>query len=74
MRDLLSGGVSADGNTLVLSRLTSGQGPSITVVIKQGQSGLSTADVSGTYAIATQGNSGDTGSLWAITFDGAGNP
>ena len=69
----LTGGVSADGNTLVLSQLTSGQRPSITVGIKQGQSGFTTADVSGTYAIATQENSGDTGSLWAITFDGAGN-
>jgi hypothetical protein len=69
----LTGGVSADGNTLVLSQLTSGQNPSITVGIKQGQSGFTTADVSGTYTMAAQGNSGDTGSLWGITFDGAGN-
>ena len=69
----LTGGVSVDGNTLVLSQLTSGQGPSITVGIKQGNSGLTTANVSGTYTIVTQENSGNKGSLWAITFDGAGN-
>jgi hypothetical protein len=64
--------VSADRNALVLSQLTSGQEPSITVGIKQRQSG-STADVIGTYTIATQENSGDDGTLSAITFDGAGN-
>ena len=69
----LTGGLSADGNTLVLSQLTSGQGPSITVGIKQGQGAFTIDGVSGTYAIVTQENSGDTGSLWAITFDGAGN-
>jgi hypothetical protein len=69
----LTGGVSADGNTLVISQLTSGQGPSITVGIKQRQSSFTIADLSGTYTIATQENSGDTGSLWTIAFDGAGN-
>jgi hypothetical protein len=45
----------------------------MTVGIKQGQSGLTTADISGTYEIATLENSADAGSLLAITFDGTGN-
>jgi hypothetical protein len=69
----LSGGVSADGDTLVLSQLTSGQKPSITVGIKPAQSGLTIQDVLGTYAIARQESSGDKGSLLTLTFDGAGN-
>jgi hypothetical protein len=68
----LTGGVSADGNSLVLSQLTAGQGPSITVGIKQG-SGLTAATVSGNYTLVTQENSGNKGSLWTMTFDGAGN-
>jgi hypothetical protein len=69
----LSGGLSVDGNTLVLSQLTSGQGPSITVGVRQGQNGFSTADASGVYAIAALGNSGGSGSLWYVTFDPKGN-
>jgi hypothetical protein len=68
----LTGGVSADRYTLVLSQLTSGQAPSITVGLKQVQSGFTDADLNGTYAVVTQENSGDTGTLWAISFDGAG--
>ena len=69
----LTGGMSADGDTLVLSQLTSGQAPSIAVGVRVGEAGVLTDSVSGTYAIATQENSGDSGTLWAISFDGAGN-
>jgi len=43
------------------------------VGLKQSQSAVTTADLSGTYELATQESSGDKGSLRAITFDGAGN-
>ncbi len=69
----LTGGLSGDGDTLVLSQLTPGQGPSIAVGARVGEAGVLTADVSGTYAIVTQENSGDSGTLWALSFDGAGN-
>ncbi len=69
----LSGGLSVDGNTLLLSQLTSAQGPSITLGVRQGQSGFSMADASGDYAVVVQENSGDSSSLWTLVFDDKGN-
>jgi len=69
----LSGGVSADGKTLVLSQLTSGQNPSITVGIQQAQGAQTTAALAGTFEVATLENSADEGSLWSIDFDSKGN-
>lgn len=67
----LTGGISADGNTLVLGQTTSGQAPAISVGIKQGQSNFTNADISGLYAVASYGNSGVTGSLGTFAFDGS---
>jgi len=69
----LTGGISADGYSLVLSQLTAGQGPSIAVGIKQGQSGFNNGNVIGTYKLVTHENSGDSGVLLTIAFDGAGH-
>ena len=41
----LSGGISADGKTLVLSQLTAGQPSAFAVGIKQGQTNFTNADV-----------------------------
>ena len=67
----LSGGISADGKTLVLSQLTAGQASAFAVGIKQGQTNFTNADVVGTYNIVNYtGNSAD---LLTLDFDGAGN-
>ena len=70
----LSGGISADGKTLVLSPLTAGQPSAFVVGIKQGQTNFTSADVVGTYRIVTY--SGPTfyiAELMTVDFDGAGN-
>ncbi|HKC15255.1 MAG TPA: hypothetical protein VKC11_00990 [Steroidobacteraceae bacterium] len=69
----LAGGIGTGGNRFVLSQLTAGQGPSFTVGVKQGQSTFTNASVSGAYQLVTHENSGDSGVLLKITFDGAGN-
>jgi len=68
----LTGGVSADGNTLVLAQTTAGQSPAITVGIKQGQSNFSNLDAHATYAVASYDGSGTDGGLWTLAFDGSG--
>jgi hypothetical protein len=45
----LSGGISADGKTLVLSQLTAGQPSAFAVGIKQGQTDFTNTDVVGNY-------------------------
>jgi hypothetical protein len=67
----LSGGISADGKTLVLSQLTAGQPSAFAVGIKQGQTNFTNADVVGTYKIIKY----DLYTTWLATldFDGAGN-
>src|SRR5450432_2090099 len=64
----LSGGISADGKTLVLSQLTAGQPSAFAVGIKQGQTNFTNADVVGTYNILTyQAYSAE---LATLDFDG----
>jgi hypothetical protein len=75
----LTGGLSADGNTLVASRTTTGFGPSVLFGIKQGQSNFSNANLMGAYKMiqfVTRDiidGAGDRGGLSTVTFDGAGN-
>jgi hypothetical protein len=69
----LSGGVSADGNTLVLVQTTAGQPPAITLGIKQGQTTFVNGDMNAVYAMASYDGSGSHGILTTLTFDGAGN-
>ena len=65
-----TGGISADGKTLVLSQLTAAQPAEFAVGIKQGQSTLTNADVIGTYMIIYY--DGFTDILLTLSFDGAG--
>ena len=67
----LSGGISADGKTLVLSQLTAGQPSAFAVGIKQGQTNFTNADVVGTYNIVNY--TGNSAELATLDFDGAGN-
>jgi hypothetical protein len=67
----LSGGISADGKTLVLSQLTAGQPSAFAVGIKQGQTNFTNADVVGTYNIVNY--TGNSAELATLSFDGAGN-
>jgi hypothetical protein len=67
----LSGGISADGETLVLSQLTAGQPSAFVVGIKQGQTNFTNADVIGTYNIVNY--TGNSAELATLSFDGAGN-
>jgi len=67
----LSGGISADGRTLVLSQLTAGQLSAFAVGIKQGQTNFTNADVVGTYKIVNYTRC--TAELATLDFDGAGN-
>ena len=67
----LSGGISADGKTLVLSQLTAGQPSAFAVGIKQGQTNFTNADVVGTYNIVTY--RAYSAELATLDFDGAGN-
>ena len=67
----LSGGISADGRTLVLSQLTAGQPSAFAVGIKQGQTNFTNADVVGTYNIVNY--TGNSAELATFDFDGAGN-
>ncbi len=73
----LSGNVSADGNTLVLANMTSGEPPSMTVAIKEGGTTFSAASLQGSFTMASLNNSGSSGlgsgGLLTLTFDGAGN-
>jgi hypothetical protein len=67
----LSGGISANGKTLVLSQLTAGQPSAFAVGIKQGQTNFTNADVVGTYNIVN--HTGHSADLLTLDFDGAGN-
>ncbi len=69
----LTGYVSPDGNTVLLSPFTSGQDPGIIVGVKQGQSDFTVQNLAGTFAVATYGTPADGGSVETLTFDGAGN-
>lgn len=68
----LSGGLSADGNALVLIQTTPGQSPSLTVGVKQGQGNSDVADLNDCYAVTSYGSSGDDGGLWTLRFNGSG--
>jgi len=67
----LSGGISADGRTLVLSQLTAGQPSAFAAGVKQEQTNLTNADVVGTYDIFNYGRY--FVEWWNLSFDGAGN-
>jgi hypothetical protein len=67
----LSGGISADGKTLVLSQLTAGQPSAFVVGIKQGQNNFTNADVVGTYNIVNY--TGNSAELATLSFDGTGH-
>jgi large repetitive protein len=67
----LSGGISADGKTLVLSQLTAGQPSAFAVGIEQGQTNFTNADVVGTYNIVNY--TGNSAEFATLDFDGAGN-
>jgi hypothetical protein len=71
----ITGGLSADSNTLVASQTTSGESPSVLLGIKQGQSDFSNANLRGTYKVAAYNYDyvGDGSELSDVTFDGAGN-
>jgi large repetitive protein len=68
----LTGGLSADGNALLLAQLTPGQSPGISVAIKQGPTDFVNANMNGTYAVASYDESGTDGALWALAFNGSG--
>ena len=71
----ITGGLSADGSTLVVGQTTSGESPSVQFGIKQGQSNFSNANLTGPYKVAAYhyGDAGDGSDLSDVTFDGAGN-
>jgi hypothetical protein len=71
----LTGGLSADGNTLVASRTTAGFGPIVLFGIKQGQNNFSNANLTTAYEIINfeAGETGARGGLSTMTFDGGGN-
>jgi hypothetical protein len=69
----LTGGVSADGNTLVLVQTSAGQTPAITLGIKQGQADFVNGDMNAVYALASYGRSGAYGTLATLAFNGVGN-
>jgi hypothetical protein len=68
-----SGGVSADGNTILIANLQAGTIPSVAVEIKQGQTNFTNADFSGIYQVVSITGSGDSGSSLTLTADGAGS-
>ncbi len=65
-----TGGISADGKSLVLSQLTAAQPAEFAVGIKQGRSDFTIANVIGTYVIIYFDGYADI--LLTLTFDGAG--
>ncbi len=73
----ITGGLSADGNTLVSSQMAAaGFGtPDVRVGIKHGQANFTNASLKGTFTAVRYDYSsmGDSGGLWNVTFDGAGN-
>src|SRR6266404_1734178 len=73
----ITGGLSADGNTLVSSQMAAaGFGtPDVLVGIKHGQANFTNASLKGTFTAVRYDYSsmGDSGGLWNVTFDGAGN-
>ena len=68
-----TGGVGADGNTIVSANLQAGNAPSVDVEIKQGQTNFSNSDFSGIYQVVSVTSSGDSGSSLTLTADGAGS-
>jgi len=68
-----SGGVSADANTLVLTRTTAGQPPNLTVAVKQARNTFTPADFNGPYELVAYRSTGEFGVLSTITPDGAGS-
>lgn len=69
----LRGGLSESGELLVLSQLTAGQAPSITVGVKLGSGPYSAAVASGCYVIVTMEKGADSAVWHELTFDGAGH-
>lgn len=81
----VTGGLSADGNSLVASQINPGALPEILVGIKRSQMNYSNTNLRGTYAVADytyvdnsyiccNGTFGDDSvGLSKMTFDGAGN-
>jgi len=67
-----SGGVSADGNTIVSANLQAGNAPSVNVEIKQGQTNSTNADFTGIYQVVSISSFADSGSTLTLTADGAG--
>jgi hypothetical protein len=69
-----TGGLSADGNTLVASH-TSAFYPNVLFGIKQGQTNFSNANLTGTYTTVryAYNSAGDSSGLSTVTFDGTGN-
>jgi len=70
--DGYTGGVSADGNTIVSANLQAGNAPSVDVEIKLGQTNFTNADFSGIYQVVSITSAGDSSSSLTLTADGAG--
>lgn len=73
---VLTGNLSADDSTVVAEDLTSGDSPSIAVLLEEGGTNFSNSSVSGTSSystLATGGSNGDVGTLGTVTLDGQGN-
>jgi len=68
-----TGGVSADGNTIVSANLQAGNVPSVNVEIKQGQTNFTNADFGGIYQVVSVSSSADSSSSLTLTADGAGS-
>src|SRR6266404_5906613 len=70
----ITGGLSADGNTLLTSQTNAGVSPEVLVGIKHGQANFSNGNLKGTYEVVIYDDIsvGDNGSLLTLTFNGAG--
>jgi hypothetical protein len=69
----LSGGISADRKTLVLSQLTAGQPSTFAVGIKQGEINFTNENLLGTYNIVTAGPTSYSAAMMTLDFDGRGS-
>jgi hypothetical protein len=71
----ITGSLTADGNTLVTAQESEDFDSEILVGFKEGQTNFSNASLTGIYTAVryAYGSMGDSGGLWTVTFDGAGN-
>jgi hypothetical protein len=70
----LNGGVSVDGNTILLSQTTSsGAIPVTAVAIRQGQGNATNGSLLGQYAFVNYGGASNSVALLTLVADGAGN-